>query len=490
MLKAVKTYFVGDAFDLLSTVKIYDFRDSKAVIALVADGSTVPPVDEFGKLTTAGVYYVTFSGTDATGNTRNTTTFYIVRDPLVDYDGFSLERVVYGTQAELDDPSTVLLWNNAGVNVTSEWINANNFKFTTDQALDSGLPWYATQLFFKSLPVATKGLYTLSFDIVSDVAGAIKLNDALYSLVVGTNHYEINIALDKGSFKTITMQLGKEETGILGPCAIEIRNLSLVYVVQPVEPTWEGYQMTAVKDGLLNIITYENIPDPWYTANARTYYFNTTNLCQAVVITFQGTVGHTYEFKFEGIPSSIFNSTQITADGTVQKVVIDTRNRTEAQRLLLHNLLVFCTNVGASGSITIHGYQMFDVFADAFDTEWYGMGGVTVVDDEVSSIATYTNIPASWWGPNVQHTLTNFDANQTTVSFAFKGVAGHEYLFKVEGGGYAKEGSVIATGESQVFTLDISSIALANRSKLNLAVVFCKTVGASGSITLYSVLWP
>ncbi|MFH0993722.1 MAG: hypothetical protein V1761_05185, partial [bacterium] len=487
-LKAIKTYFVGDAFDLLSTVKIYDYRDSASVIALVAEQSTIPPVDESGHLTTAGIYYVTFTGTDATGNSVTYSTYYVVRDPLVSYDGFSIERIIYGTQAELDDPSTVLLWNDAAVNVTSEYIDQNNFKITSDQAIDAGLPWYATQLFFKTLPVDTTGLYLLSYDIISDTAGFLKVNDQLFELLVGTNHVELEIALAAGTSRIITIQFGKEEYGLIGPFEIEFRNLSFTYVEQPAEPTWEGTQgMTAVKVGTANVITYENIPDPWYQANARTYYFNTTSLCQAVVITFLGTAGHTYEFKFEGIPSSISNATQITADGTVQTVIIDTRNRTVAQRLLLHNLLVFCTNVGASGQITIFGYEMFDVFGDAFDTEWYGMGGMTVVDDEVSSIVTYTNIPSSWWGPNAQQPLAGYDPNVTTISFTFKGVAGHEYLFKVEGGGYSKEASVIATGEQQTFVLDITSITVTNRAKLNLVVVFCKTVGASGSITLYSV---
>lgn len=485
-LKTVHTYFVGEAFDALSTVKIYDYRDSKAVIALVAEESTLPPVDENGLLTTAGVYPVTFTGTDATGNTVTYHTYYVVRNPLTDYDGFSLERVIYGTQAELDDPSTAYLWNNDGVNVTSGWIDANNFTITSDQSLDAGLPWYATQLFLKTLPVATKGLYTLSYDIVSDTAGFIKVNDELVELVVGTTHIEKQICLDKGSFYSISIQWGKEEYGIIGPFSAEIRNLSCLYVEQPAEPTWEGYLMTAAKVGTTNVISYENIPDPWYQANARTYYFETSNLCEAVVISFLGTAGHTYEFKFEGMSTTIYNSTQITADGTIQKVIIDTRNRTEAQRLSLCKLLVFCTNTGVSGQISIFGYEMFDSFGDAFDTEWFGMGGATVVDDAVSSIVTYGPITDSWWNANAQHELDSFVSTATTVTFTFQGVAGHEYLFKIEGGGYSKEASVIGTGELQTFVLDVSSISEANRAKLNLLVVFCKTVGASGTITLYS----
>lgn len=488
-LNSIKTYFVGDTFDLMSTVYITDNRDSGSALTLEVDESksTLPPVDENNLLTTAGEYAVTFVGSDSSGNSTEFVAYYLVREPLANYDGFNIERVEYGEEWELDDPSTVFLWHDSNVNVTSEVIDTNSFRFTSDQTSEA--PWYATQLFFKSLKVDTFGLYTLSYDIVSDVAGTIKLDGAAFELQVGTNHYEKTVPLTKGSFYQASIQFGKEEIGVIGPCEVEIRDLSLVYIPQAENPVWEGYGMSVTQEGTDNIITYSNIPNPWYDANARIYDFTCTKDVEVLVIEFTGTKDQSYQFKYEGIPSSVSVTASVTATGERQTVLLDMRNYTDEQKESMHNLLVFCQDVGASGTITIHGYQMYNDIADAFDTNWWGFG-TSVEDEGTTSKISYYNVPGEWWALNAQYNISIEDpANTTTITFDFKGVEGHTYLFKIEGSGYSTEQSVEATGERQKFTLDFSNIAEEYRSKLDKIVFFCQTVGATGTVEMYSVTY-
>jgi len=486
MLNSTKTYFVGDDFNLLSTVKLSDFRGSTGATLVVDEAnSDIIPVSE-GKVTTAGIYHVTFIATDASGNTSNYEFEYVVKDVLVNSDGFSIEQITFGEEGLIDDPSIVFLWHDSAVNVTSEVIDRNNFRFTSDQALGTDVPWYSTQLFFKSLVVDTWGLYELSFDIVSDVAGHITVMNEGIEIQAGTNTIYKKVAIQAGGYQKITMQLGRNTYGTLGPCEIEIRNLSLALFDIPEGNYWEGYGMTVTNNTDNSVISYSNIPESWSIVNARTYIFDATSTYQAVAIEFIGTAGHRYQFKFEGISTSIYNASSIEATGETQRIIIDTRNRTEEQRLSMFNLLMFVESVGVSGTITINSYTFYEDFTDAFGTIWLGMGMNVVDVDEISHV-TYSNTPSNWWNANAQLPMNEmFTENSESVSFTFTGVEGHVYLFKVEGGGYSKEAAITATGLEQVFTLDISSIGT-NVSKLNLAIMFCQSVGASGTIILGNV---
>lgn len=487
-LNGNKTYFVGDDFDLMSTVSISDFRGSVgATLEIDRNNSDIIPINN-GKVTEAGVYHVTFIATDASNNKSSYEFVYNIREQLPNSNGFSIEKIEFGEEGTLDDPSVVYLWNDSGVNVTSQVIDRNNFKITSNQSVGNNVPWYSTQIFFKSLTVDKWALYELSFEFVSNVAGHVTIFNEGMEIQVGTNIITKKIAIQAGDFQKITMQLGRNGYGTIGPCEIEIRNLSLIEVVLPEGNYWEGYGMDVVNSETENVITYENIPTDWSTHNARIYIFNTTATFQALVIEFIGTAGQRYQFKFEGTSPVNFNATSITATGELQRVIIDTRNRTEAQRLSMYNLLMFVENVGVSGTATIKGYTLYENFNDAFSTNWFSLSDMVVSDEEDgSSTITYSNIPTNWWEANAQHTMKDaFTENAQSITFTFKGVAGHTYLFKIEGGGYSKEMAVVATGENQDFILDISSLG-ANTAKLSLAVVFCQTTGATGAITIYKV---
>lgn len=99
-------------------------------------------------------------------------------------------------------------------------------------------------------------------------------------------------------------------------------------------------------------------------------------------------------------------------------------------------------------------------------------GGSVVVEDD-SQISTITfPTDGNWWDQSVQSTIADFDGTQTEISFVFTGTAGDDYIFKIEGGGNAKEVRVTASGLEEVATVDLSALTEVERDALNLIVIF------------------
>lgn len=483
-LNEVKTYFVGDAFDPLNTVNISDYRDSAPKLEIVADQSNLPPTVN-GVLTTGGTYYIVFKGTDAAGNVRLFKAYYLVKALPAGTNGFAIQSLVYGEEWQLNDPTEGFLWHADGVKTTSTVVGDTDFKFTSDQAKTAD--WYATQLFFKSLKVTTFALYEISYTINSDVAGTIKLDGAAFTLNVGDNVYKKDMPLTVGSSYQASIQFGKEDMGTIGACSIEVKDLSLKAL--PTSTTWSGADMTVEASGTDTVITYSNIGSNFWEKNARIYDFSDKTNMEALAIDFTGVKGQSYQFKIEGMTSSVYSNITVAGTGEKQRAVISLTNMTLDQKAQLCNILMFVETVGASGSATIHDYKLFEHIGDAYDTKWRP-AGVTVVEDTTSSKITFSNVPDSWWGENAQYgieagKLTNAS---TKIIFDFKGDAGTTFLFKVEGWG-STEDSTVATGERQTFELSLDQIDPAHVADLNLLIVFCKTVGYSGTLEIFGVTY-
>lgn len=490
-LTEFKHYFVGDTFDLLKTVSISDYRDSAPKLEVVAAESTVPSVDADKKLTTAGNYKVVFKGTDATGNSKKFTAFYVVKDKPVGLNNFCFQSLIYGEEGMLSDPTEAFLWNDGNVKVTREVLGKDSLKFTSSQK--STDPWYATQLFFNSLKVEKFGLYKLSYTLTSDVAGTIKLDGASYALKVGDNLIEKTFALEEGGYYHASIQFGKEETGNIGACTITLKGASLVYQKDATEnPAWSANGMTVTTSGTDTSIAYTSIPDPFYNVNARIYDFSDKTSMQACVINFTGVAGTKYQFKIEGLTNAVYANTSVKATGSAQKAIIDMTNMTLDQKKELNCLLMFVETVGASGTCVIHSVQYFTKIADAFDTKWRGYG-TTVVEKEGTSTISFDSVGNNWWEENAQYSVDsgNITATTTKIVFTFKGEKDKIFLFKVQdtATGGSLESAATATGEVQDFTLDISSYDSASRAGLNLLVVFCKTVGYTGSIAISKIAY-
>lgn len=115
---------------------------------------------------------------------------------------------------------------------------------------------------------------------------------------------------------------------------------------------------------------------------------------------------------------------------------------------------------------------------------WIGYATVVTQGATSTSIA-YVNPDPADWGRNTQLRLTApFDQAKEGVEFDFTGKAGDQYLFKVEGGGAASELMATATGDAQKFIVPVVSLTPAQRSGLNLFVVFARTGGSTGTLVV------
>jgi len=484
-LNEVKTYFVGDSFVPLDTVTISDKRDSQPTLEVVSDQSDLPPVDADNILTQSGSYYITFKGTDASGNVKLFKAYYLVKVLPAGTNGFAIQTLVYGEEWQLNDPTEGFLWHADGVETTSQVIGDTDFKFTSNQAKTAD--WYATQLFFKSLKVKEFALYEVSYNINSDVAGTIKLDGSAFELKVGDNLYTKDMPLQVGGYYQASIQFGKEDLGTIGACNVEIKDLSLKALAHV--DAWTGADMTVAQSGTDNVVTYSDIGTSFWDKNARIYDFTDKTAMEALVINFTGVKDQSYQFKIEGLTQAVYSNVSVVATGEKQKAVISLTNMTLDQKAQLCNILMFVETVGASGSVTIHDYEFLEHISDAYDTKWRPFG-TTVVEDATSSKITFASVPDSWWNENAQYgidegTLTN---DNTKIVFTFKGDVGTEFLFKVEGWG-STEDSVIATGEQQTFELSLSAIQTGHVADLSLLIVFCKTVGYSGTLEIFGITY-
>jgi hypothetical protein len=89
----------------------------------------------------------------------------------------------------------------------------------------------------------------------------------------------------------------------------------------------------------------------------------------------------------------------------------------------------------------------------------------------------YENTTGEFWTSNAQMSVYGFNGSNTKVNFEYTGVAGHQYIFKIEhklqlGGGVNREARSVATGAKQTFVLDVSTLSADDRAKLSLLIVF------------------
>ncbi|XMB72306.1 hypothetical protein RJI07_00005 [Mycoplasmatota bacterium WC30] len=251
------------------------------------------------------------------------------------------------------------------------------------------------------------------------------------------------------------------------------------YVI-PEAPAWVGVGMDIVIDGMSVTATYTDTPAEWWNVNIQSPIAAFDGTKEGVIFTFTGVLDQTYVFKIEGGGQAV-EGTPVTATGASQEFTLDLSGLTEVQRNGLNKIVIFATTELSSGTLLVEGWEYVIPEAPA----WIGDGMDVVVVSETEVTITYTDTPEQWWNANAQSMLDSFDATKDSIIFTFTGVVGHEYKFKVEGGGAAVEGvSVVATGALQEFVLNFSSLTLAEKEGLNKLVIFSTTVGASGTLVL------
>ncbi len=250
----------------------------------------------------------------------------------------------------------------------------------------------------------------------------------------------------------------------------------------PPIPTWTGYGMTAVESETDVTLTYANTPANWWESNAQLPVIGFDGTQTSIKFTFTGVDTHEYLFKIEG-PGGVNVEQPIIADGTEQTVTLDLSGLTKEQRDSFNKIVFFVKTLAASGTVVVKDW-MYGEPTTPVDQTWTGYG-MTAVDTATDVTLTYTATPANWWENNAQSPVVNFDGTQTSIKFTFTGVATHEYLFKIEGpGGVNVEQPIVADGNEQTVTLNLSTLSEAQRSSFNLVIIFVKTVGAAGTVTV------
>ncbi|MBU0996827.1 MAG: hypothetical protein KKE16_02165, partial [Firmicutes bacterium] len=294
---------------------------------------------------------------------------------------------------------------------------------------------------------------------------------------------EITIVIDLSSWTDEQMDALTKilifGAGGSGTAAGEFEIMSAYFAkVSPIEtiPMWTAYGATVVEEGSIATVTYADIPSSWWDVNIQSPVENFDGTKTEIIFTFTGVAGTEYKFKIEGGGQNV-EGPSVVATGESQEYVLDLSGKTETERAGFNLVVAFITTAGASGTLVLEGWRYVVPAWTAY--------GATVVVDGTTATVTYADIPATWWDVNIQSPVADFDETKTSIVFTFTGVAGTEYKFKIEGGGQAVEGpSVVATGVSQEYVLDLSGKTEAERAGFNLVVAFITTAGATGTLVI------
>jgi hypothetical protein len=130
------------------------------------------------------------------------------------------------------------------------------------------------------------------------------------------------------------------------------------------------------------------------------------------------------------------------------------------------------------------GQSTINVVETLPKAQWVGYGGFSVSQTANNVTINYVNVPDPWYSDNAQLPVVGFDGSKSEINFQFTGVSGHNYLFKIEGAGSAKEVEIVGTGSAQTVKIPLSEFTSSQRAAFNLIIVFVKTPGLSGSIVI------
>ncbi|MDY0317048.1 MAG: carbohydrate binding domain-containing protein [Candidatus Izemoplasmatales bacterium] len=158
------------------------------------------------------------------------------------------------------------------------------------------------------------------------------------------------------------------------------------------------------------------------------------------------------------------------------------------QSFVLDNVLIEVFEVDAfvDANLVLNGdFSEGAVIEAPAEETWTAYGTMTLDETETEKTITYVSGDANWWDSNVQGALVEFDGTNNAIVFTITGEAGHEYLFKFEGGGVFREIVFTASGVQEEITLDLSTLSEAERNGLNLVVLFNHNTTQSGTLVLH-----
>jgi hypothetical protein len=249
---------------------------------------------------------------------------------------------------------------------------------------------------------------------------------------------------------------------------------------------WIGYGMTVEQTETNVAITYPANTWEWWNNNARLAVLDFDGTKTSMLFTFTGVAGHEYLFKIEGGGS--FVESAIVGDGTEQEVLVSLAGLTEVQRNGLNLIVVFVKTEGVVGTIVVNNW-IYGPEVEPEDPEWMGFG-MTVEQIDTSVSITYPASTWEWWNNSARLAVLDFDGTKTSIMFTFTGVVGHEYVFKIEGGGVSAEAAIVADGTEQELEVSLEGLTEAQRDGLNLILVFVKTEGVVGTVVVNGWEYP
>jgi hypothetical protein len=321
------------------------------------------------------------------------------------------------------------------------------------------------------------GLNTLTVTLSGTVGESVLLkpndNGSLERAIAFTTTDPVSETFTFAQFNNLIMFAQPGNATATG--TFTIVSITLSYTAEIPAPEWKGFGLTVVQTETNVSITYANTPGEWWNNNAQLAIPNFDGTKKAIELTYTGVAGQEYVFKIEGGGQA--REVTVSADGTLQSYILDLSTFTEAQRDGFTLLVVFAKTAGGSGTLVLNNWTYY------LAPEWKGFG-LTVVQTETNVSITYANTPGEWWNNNAQLAISNFDGAKTAIVLTYTGVAGQEYVFKIEGGGQAREVTVSADGTLQTYVLDLSTFTEAQRDGFTLLVVFAKTAGGSGTLVL------
>ena len=500
VLEAGKTYRV--TFEAMAdttrsiNVKVIDGNGAESFTTIALDGTM-----------TAYTFEFLYEGTSTTGkldfelgviadSVAGTVTFDNIKFEEVESEAVVAEsdQVVNGTFDQVIGWSTWAQdWEPFGGVAISQELG----QLLVDVTALGGANW-GVQLFQENVTLIEGATYTVTFVAKSSVA-----RDMNFVLIDG-NGAEFRKTFDlTEEFATYTFTFTYDGTSTVGKLDFELGNISAASVPalitfeevnmyrnfnpqepveEPTEEVWTAYgTMTLVETETEKTITYVAGDGNWWDSNVQGALVSFDGTNNAIVFTITGEAGHEYLFKFEG--GGVFREIVFTASGVQEEITLDLSTLSEAERNGLNLVVLFNHNTAQAGTLVLHGWAYGTITAPAEEV-WTGYG-MTVVQTETEVTITYADTPEQWWNNNAQGSLVEFDGTNNAIVFTITGEAGQSYLFKIEGGGSAKEVTHIASGSQEDVTLDLSSLTEEQRNGLNLVIIFSNVQGQSGTIVLH-----
>ena len=362
-----------------------------------------------------------------------------------------------------------------------------------------GGAFWGVQLFQDNVALVEGATYTMSFVAKSSVARDMSF------VLIANGEFRKTFDLTT-EFAVYTYTFVYTGTASLGKLDFELGNISAASVpalvtfesisfyrtfnpfeedpVVPTEESWVAYgTMTLEETETEKTITYVAGDANFWDSNVQGTLpaFDGTN--NAIVFTITGVAGHEYLFKFEGGG----NAKEIlhVASGVQETVTLDLSSLTEAQRDALNLIVIFNRQTTQAGTLILHGWAYGNIEPPLEET-WVDYGTMTLVETETEKTITYVEVTSgNWWDNNVQGNLVDFDGTNNAIVFTITGVAGHEYLFKIEGGGKSAEIRMTASGLQEDVVLELTGLTEAERDALNLVVIFSPVNEQAGTLILH-----